>query len=60
MNKWIEILLGLIFVVAAILIGFSFPTWLTSALVVLMGGLLWFILGIGILLVLLGISELRQ
>jgi len=60
MNKWIEILLGLILVVAAVLIGFSFPTWLASALIVLMGGLLWFILGIGIVLVLLGISELRQ
>ena len=60
MNKWIEILLGLIFVVAAVLIGFSYPTWLASAIIVLMGGLLWFVLGIGIILVLLGISELRQ
>jgi hypothetical protein len=60
MNKWAEILLGLIFVVAAILIGFYYPDWLASALVVLKGGILWFLLGIGLILVMLGISELKE
>ena len=59
MNKWVEILVGLILVVAAVLIGFYSPTWFDSALIVLKGGILWFILGIGLLFVLLGISELK-
>jgi len=60
MNKWMEILLGLIFIVGAVLVGFYCPSWFDSALVVLKGGILWFILGIGLLLVMLGISELKQ
>jgi predicted phage tail protein len=60
MNKWFEILLGLVFVVAAILVGFYYPSWLSAALAVLKGGVLWFLLGVGLLLVLLGISELKQ
>jgi len=60
MNKWMEIFVGLIFVVGAILAGFYFPTWLSAALVVLKGGILWFVLGIGLLLIMLGISELKD
>ncbi len=59
MNKWVEILLGLVFIVAAVFVGLSFPSWMDSALVVLKGGLLWFVLGIGLILVMLGISELK-
>jgi hypothetical protein len=59
MNKWTEILLGLIFIVAAILIAFYFPSWLSAALVVLKGGVLWAVLGLGLLFVMLGISELK-
>ena len=60
MNKWMEIFVGLIFVVGAILAGFYFPNWLSAALVVLKGGILWFVLGIGLLLIMLGISELKD
>lgn len=59
MNKWFEILVGLILIVGAVLISFYFPSWFNAALVVLKGGILWFILGIGLLFVMLGISELR-
>ena len=59
MNKWMEIILGLILIVASVLISFYFPSWLGAALTVLKGGILWFILGIGLLFVMLGISELK-
>ena len=59
MNKWLEILVGLILIVASVLVAFYFPSWFSAALSVLKGGILWFILGIGLLFVMLGISELR-
>lgn len=59
MNKWMEIFLGLVFVVAAVLVGFYFPSWYTAAISVLKGGILWFVLGIGLLFIMLGISELK-
>jgi hypothetical protein len=59
MNKWTEILFGLIFMLAAVLAAFYLPGWFDSALAVLKGGLLWFVLFIGIILLMLGISELK-
>ncbi len=71
MNKWLELLLGLILVIGTILVGYyswvgswtalntSF-NFLTSAWIVLKGGLWWFFLMIGFLLILLGISDLRE
>ena len=60
MNKWAEILVGLILVVVAILISFYYPSWFASALNLLKGGILLIILGIGLLFVMLGISELKE
>ena len=59
MNKWTEILLGLILVIISILIGFYYPAWYVAAVSLLKGAVLWFLLLIGVLLVLLGISELK-
>ena len=59
MNKWTEILLGLIFMLAAVLAAFYLPGWLDSALSFLKGAILWFVLGIGLILLMLGISELK-
>ena len=59
MNKWTEILFGLIFMLGAVLIALTFPNWLDSALIFLKGAVLWFVLGIGLILLMLGISELR-
>ena len=69
MNKWTELLLGLILVVGIILIAYYSQTWdvagkslnlWNSAWIVLKGGVFWFVLGIGILFILLGISDLRE
>jgi len=59
MNKWTEIFIGLIFIVAAVLSYFYTPAWFASAITVLKGMIVWFVLGIGLVLLMLGISELK-
>ena len=75
MNKWIELLFGLILVIGAIYLGwlswagsgagewaigrFSFD-FFHAAWMVLKGGIFWFVLMIGVLFILLGISDLRE
>ena len=65
MNKWFELLVGLIFVVGVIVVAFYSQSWgalwnfWSAAWVVLKGGIFWFILGIGALFILLGISDLK-
>ena len=59
MNKWAEILFGLIFMLAAVLAAFYLPSWFDSAISLLKGAILWFVLGIGLILLMLGISELK-
>ena len=60
MNKWMEIFVGLALVVAPILISFYSQSWFNAALDILKGGILLMILGIGLLFVMLGISELKE
>ncbi|MCX8159225.1 MAG: hypothetical protein N3D20_02970 [Candidatus Pacearchaeota archaeon] len=64
MNKWTEILLGLVLVIVPIIVAFYSQEWgtwnfWTSAWIVLKGGFFWAIVGIGFLLILLGISDLK-
>ena len=68
MNKWTELLLGLILIIAPIVIawysqswewlGVSWDFWAASG-EFFKGGLFWFIIMIGALFVLLGISDLK-
>ena len=71
MNKWVELLVGLIFVVGAILLAWASSAYnwvwfgkdfnfLHSAWIFLKGGLFWFVISIGILLIILGISDLKD
>ena len=71
MNKWTELLLGLILLIGVILIAWasSAYSWilfgrnfnfLHSAWVFLKGGLFWLVAMIGILLIILGINDLRE
>ena len=71
MNKWFELFLGLILLVFAILIAWasSAYSWmifgkrfdiLHSAWIVLKGGVFWFVIAIALLLILLGINDLRE
>lgn len=61
MNKFIEIIIGILFLVIPIYV------WIVNlwdfgdaAFVFLKGGLVWFLILIGLLLLVLGISELRE
>jgi hypothetical protein len=66
MNKWIEILVGLILVIGCILVWAYSASWGsfwnfgTAAWEFLKGGLIWFVIMIGILFLMLGISDLKE
>jgi len=64
MNKWLELLMGLILVIVPIVIAFYSLNWGfwdfgRPAWEVLKGGVFWMIIGIGALFILLGISDLK-
>jgi len=61
MNKWAEILLGLILVIAAV-VAWTVDFWAmgSAALAFFKGGLVWFVIFIGLLFLILGISDLRD
>jgi len=61
MNKWIELLLGLILVTVAVYAwGMNIIDLGTAALTFLKGGFVWFVIMIGLFLIVLGISDLRD
>jgi hypothetical protein len=60
MNKWLELLLGLILVVGTIVFAFQFQSWGFAAWEFFKGGLVWFVGLIGLLFLLLGLSDLRE
>lgn len=61
MNKWAELLLGLILVIVPVIVALqNYWGFGSSALVFLKGGLIWFVLFLGILFLLLGISDLKD
>ncbi len=61
MNKWFELLLGLIFITAAVY-AWGMDIWGlgTAALSFFKGGLVWFVIMIGLFLIVLGISDLKD
>ena len=71
MNKWIELFIGLILLIAAIFVAWasSAYSWtifgrdfnlLHAAWIMFKGGIFWAVIGISILLILLGINDLRE
>lgn len=71
MNKWIELILGLILLIAVILVGWasSAYSWvlfgrdfnfLHAAWIFLKGGIFWLVTMIALLLIVLGINDLRE
>jgi hypothetical protein len=61
MNKWLELLIGLILLVGAIYVwGMNYFGMGTAALEILKGGIVWFVIMIGFLLILLGITDLKE
>ena len=66
MNKWMELLWGLIFIVGAIVIAWYSPNWWGefwnfrhAAWELLKGGVFWIVFMIGVLFILLGISDIK-
>lgn len=65
MNKWLELLVGLILIILGIIISYStlgagFWNFGHAAWEFLKGGIVWFLLGLGLLFLLLGISDLKD
>ena len=66
MNKWLELLLGLILVNGVILLGWysgewgSFWNFKHATWEFFKGGLVWFVIMIGLLFIMLGISDLKE
>lgn len=60
MNKFISILVGLVLLAAGIYGAFALPSWGQAALTFLQGGIVWLVLLIGLLLVILGLSDLKD
>ncbi|MFZ5955740.1 MAG: hypothetical protein ACOYT4_04915 [Nanoarchaeota archaeon] len=61
MNKWLEILLGLIFIIAPIYVwAMNYAGFGVAALEFLKGGLIWLVIMIGLLFLMLGISDLKD
>jgi len=61
MNKWFELLFGLILIAVVVYVwGMNFYGFGQAALSFLKGGIIWFVLMIGLLLILLGISDIKD
>lgn len=66
MNKWTEIFAGLVLLIGAILVWYYSMTWGafwdfgTAAWEFFKGGLMWFVIMIGFLFIMLGISDLKE
>jgi len=61
MNKWFELLMGLVLITLSVyVIGMNLLGVGTAALIFLKGGAAWFIIMIGLLLIILGISDLKE
>ncbi|MBT3404960.1 hypothetical protein HN832_00980 [archaeon] len=69
MNKWIELFAGLVLVIAAIAVWGYSANWNllgvslnfgTAAWEFLKGGIIWFVIMIGLLFIMLGISDLKE
>ena len=71
MNKWMELFLGLLILVAMILISWASATYswtiigkdfnlLHAGWLFFKGGIFWFIIMISLLLILLGINDLKE
>ena len=61
MNKWLELILGILLIIVPIWTTMVYlPNWWSAALQFLMGGVIIAIIVVGVLLLILGISDLRD
>ena len=61
MNKWAEIFIGLILLIIPVCVwGLNILGFGTAAVEFLKGGIIWFVIMIGLLFLMLGISDLKE
>ncbi len=61
MNKWLKLLIGLILVLTAVYAwGMNFLGFGEAALSLLKGGVVWFVIMLGLLLLFLSITDLKE
>jgi len=58
MNKWLELLVGLILLIAPIVIALSYASWGLATLQFIKGGLVVVVALIGLMFIMLGISDI--
>lgn len=59
MNKWIELLIGLILVIVPIVAAINFPLWGMATSQFIRGGIIVGVILVGLLFIMLGISDLK-
>lgn len=60
MNRYLELLIGLVLIAVAILVSFFCPEWGTAALTLLKGLVILIIAGVGIFIVVVSIINIRS
>lgn len=61
MNKWFEIFLGLVLIAIAVYVwGMNLYGFGEAARLFLKGGIIWFVIMISLILILLGISDIKD
>lgn len=60
MNKWLELLVGLILVLVPIVVAMNLPAWGTATIEFVKGGIVVGVILIGLLFIMLGISDLKS
>ena len=61
MNKWFELFLGLVLIAVAVYVwGMNLYGFGQAALLFLKGGIIWFVIMISLILILLGISDIKD
>jgi len=58
MNKWLELLLGLVLVIVPIIVALAYASWGAATLAFLMGGVIVGVILIGLMFIMLGISDI--
>ena len=59
MNKWLELIIGVILIIIPIFCALRWATWGVATVHFLMGGVIIGVILVGILLVVLGISDIK-
>jgi len=61
MNKWLELIIGIVFLIATIVAwAYNFAELGSAALNFLKGGLMWVVIILGVVFIALGINDLKE